>query len=189
MLTHVPCRYYSSYAVHKYVLTPALCYFDWFIDLLIDWLIDWFLLINWFIDWLIDWFHAVFSIMITAVIPPTKFLGSLVLSSTSPATDCFLTRASCLNGQFHNFSSFSQATNFLWSFEKVYHKQEVCFLYFLGQMVSWQYNTNLLDQNWPCTVINDHDWQLWNCPLDFGIVSYQASRRKCSVPVGHGVIL
>ena len=58
------------------------------------------------------------------------------------------------------------AAYILWSCDTVYHKQEVCFLlYFLGQIVSWQYNTNLLDSNWPCTVIYDHVWQLWNCPL------------------------
>ena len=34
----------------------------------------------------------------------------------------------------------------LWSCDKVYHKQEVCFLsYFLDQIVSWQYYPNLLD--------------------------------------------
>jgi len=65
-----------------------------------------------------------------------------------------------------NFQAPPQAAHFLWSCDKVYHKQEVCFiLYFLGQIVSWQYNPNLLDVNWPCTVINDHDWQLWICPL------------------------
>jgi len=33
------------------------------------------------------------------------------------------------------------AAYFLWSCDKVYHKQEVCFLlYFLGQIVIWQYN-------------------------------------------------
>jgi len=59
-----------------------------------------------------------------------------------------------------------QAAYFLWSCDKVYHKQEVCLLLnFLGQIFSWQYNPNLLDKSWPCTVINDHDWQLWNCPL------------------------
>ena len=47
-----------------------------------------------------------------------------------------------------------------------YHKQEVCFLlYLLGKSVAWQYTPNLLDLNWPCTVINDHKWQLWNCLL------------------------
>jgi len=65
-----------------------------------------------------------------------------------------------------NFQAPPQAAYFLWSCDKVYHKQEVCFLlYFLGQIVSWQYNPNLLDKNRPCTVINDHDWQLWNCRL------------------------
>jgi len=39
-----------------------------------------------------------------------------------------------------------QAAYFHWSCDKVYHKQEVCFLlYFLGQIVGWQYNPNLLD--------------------------------------------
>jgi len=64
-----------------------------------------------------------------------------------------------------NFQASPQVEFFLWSNDKVYHKQEVCFLlYFQGQIVSWQYNPNLLDLNWPCTVINDYDWQLWNCP-------------------------
>ena len=30
---------------------------------------------------------------------------------------------------------------------------------------TWQYNPNILDLNWQCTVINDHDWQLRNGPL------------------------
>jgi len=65
-----------------------------------------------------------------------------------------------------NFQAPTQAAYSLWSCDKVYHKQEVCFLlYFLGQIVSLRYNPNLLDYNWSCTVINDHDWQLWNCPL------------------------
>jgi len=24
--------------------------------------------------------------------------------------------------------------------------------------------------NWPCTLINNHDWQLWNCPLFMPVV-------------------
>jgi len=45
-----------------------------------------------------------------------------------------------------NFQAPAQAAYFLWSCDKVYHKQEVCFLlYFLGQIVSWQYTPNLLD--------------------------------------------
>jgi len=65
-----------------------------------------------------------------------------------------------------NFQAPPQAAYFLWSCDKVYHKQKVCLvLYFLGQIVSWQYNPNLLDENWPCTVINVHDWQVWNCPI------------------------
>jgi len=52
------------------------------------------------------------------------------------------------------------------SCDKVYHKQEVhIILYILGQIVTWQHIPNPLDENFPCTVINDHDWQLWNCPL------------------------
>jgi len=46
----------------------------------------------------------------------------------------------------NKFQAPPQAAYFLWSCDKVYHKQEVCFLsYFLGQIVSWQYNPNLLD--------------------------------------------
>ena len=45
-----------------------------------------------------------------------------------------------------NFQAPPRAAYFLWSCDKVYHKQEVCFLlYFLGRIVSWQYNPNLLD--------------------------------------------
>jgi len=61
-----------------------------------------------------------------------------------------------------NFQAPPNALDFLWSCEGVSHKQEVCFiLCFLFQFVTWQYNPNLLDSNWLCTVINDHDWQLW----------------------------
>jgi len=42
-------------------------------------------------------------------------------------------------------------------------------LCFLGQIVTWQLNPNLLDSNWPCTVINDNDWHLWNGPLQGSI--------------------
>jgi len=39
-----------------------------------------------------------------------------------------------------NLQASPHAAYFLWSSDKVYHKQEVCFLlYFLGQIVSWQY--------------------------------------------------
>jgi len=41
----------------------------------------------------------------------------------------------------------------------------VFLLCFLGHIVTWQCNPNLLDYNWPCTVINDHDWQLRKGPL------------------------
>ena len=75
------------------------------------------------------------------------------------------------------FQAPPQAAYSLWSCEKVYHKQEVCFLlYFLCQIVSWQYNPKLLDKNWPCTVINDHDWQLWNCPLKRKFKTLKQSR-------------
>jgi len=47
---------------------------------------------------------------------------------------------------FTIFQAPPQAAYFIWSCDKVYHKQEVFFLlYFLGQIVSWQYNPNLLD--------------------------------------------
>jgi len=45
-----------------------------------------------------------------------------------------------------SFQAPPQAAYFLWYCDKVYHKQEVCFLvYLLGQIVSRQYNPNLLD--------------------------------------------
>jgi len=45
-----------------------------------------------------------------------------------------------------NFQAPPQVAYFHWSCDKVYNEQEVCFLlYFLGQIVSWQYNPNLLD--------------------------------------------
>jgi len=45
-----------------------------------------------------------------------------------------------------NFQAPPQAAYFLRSCDKVYYKQEVCIiLYFLGQIVSWQYNRNQLD--------------------------------------------
>jgi len=45
--------------------------------------------------------------------------------------------------------------------DKVYHKQEVRFLLnLLSQIVTWNLSPNPLDQNWPCTVINDNDWRL-----------------------------
>jgi len=41
-----------------------------------------------------------------------------------------------------------------------------CFPLILGKMFTWQCIPNPLDLNWPfITVINVHDWQLWNCPL------------------------
>ena len=49
----------------------------------------------------------------------------------------------------------------LCSCDKVYIKWEECFLLFLiCPIVTWQYIPKPLDYNWPCTVINDHDWQL-----------------------------
>jgi len=40
---------------------------------------------------------------------------------------------------FHIFQAPPQAACFLWSCDKVYHKQEACFLlYVRGQIVSWQ---------------------------------------------------
>jgi len=59
------------------------------------------------------------------------------------------------------FQTLSSAVDLLWSCEGLWRG----LLCFLGQIVTWQYNPNLLDGNWPCTVINDHDWQLWKCLL------------------------
>ena len=68
----------------------------------------------------------------------------------------------------HSFTMFSSTPTFAKSHclcDKVYHKQEVRFLlYIVGQIVTWQYIPKPLDHDWPCSVINDHDWQLWNCP-------------------------
>jgi len=58
---------------------------------------------------------------------------------------------------------------FYCSCDKVYHQQEVGFLLYLltllGQIVIWLNKPNPLDWNWLCTVINDNNWQLQNCPL------------------------
>jgi len=54
--------------------------------------------------------------------------------------------AECIMDSSTHFQAPLQAAYFLWSCDKVYHKQDVCFLlYFLGQIVSWQYNPNPLD--------------------------------------------
>jgi len=57
------------------------------------------------------------------------------------------------------FQTPPNAVDFLWSCEGVF------LLCFLGQIVTWQFNPNLLDKNWPCTVINDNEWHLRNGPL------------------------
>ena len=45
-----------------------------------------------------------------------------------------------------NFSAPLNVVDFFWSCEGVYHTQKVCFLLcFLSQIVTWQYNPNLLD--------------------------------------------
>jgi len=52
----------------------------------------------------------------------------------------------CILDNSTNFQPLPQAAYFLWYCDKIYHKQEVCFLlYFLCQIVSWQYKPNLLD--------------------------------------------
>ena len=61
------------------------------------------------------------------------------------------------NAPFHKISSSAQCGRFsliLWRLVKG------TFFYVLGQIVTWQYYPNLLDQNWSCTVIIDHAWQL-----------------------------
>ena len=57
------------------------------------------------------------------------------------------------------FQAPPNAVDFLWSCEGV------VLLCFPGQIVTWQYNPNVLVYNWPCSVMNDHEWQLRNCPL------------------------
>jgi len=67
---------------------------------------------------------------------------------------------------------------FLSMCDKVYLKQKVSFiLYLLVQTVTWQYtcNHNPLDYNWPYTVINNHDWQLRNCPFLIWSLSCKAN--------------
>jgi len=60
-----------------------------------------------------------------------------------------------------------QAAYFLWSCDKVYHKQEVCFLlYFLGQIVSWQYNPNLFGLN---LTMYSYKWS-WLTVMELSIV-------------------
>jgi len=49
------------------------------------------------------------------------------------------------------FQTPPNAVDLLWSCEGVFLL-----------VVTWQYNPNLLDWNWPCTVINDHNWPLRN---------------------------
>ena len=53
------------------------------------------------------------------------------------------------NTQMHSSANSPAPPNtvdFLWFCDKVYHKQEVCFLlYFLCHNTTWQYNPNLLD--------------------------------------------
>ena len=45
-----------------------------------------------------------------------------------------------------NFQAPPYVVDLLWSCDKVYHKQEVGFLFYLqGQLVTWQYNPNPLD--------------------------------------------
>ena len=58
----------------------------------------------------------------------------------------------------------------LWSYDNVYHKQEVRFLLYLlayDQIATWQYNTNLFDGNLTITV--DITWS-W---LTVGEVSFE----------------
>jgi len=50
--------------------------------------------------------------------------------------------------------------------DNVNEKQTVrVLLYFRSLIGTWQYNPNLLGYKWRCTAINDHNWQLGNCPF------------------------
>ena len=60
------------------------------------------------------------------------------------------------------FQTPPNALDLLWSCEGLWRVFLLCFL---GQIVTWQFNPNILDQNWPCTVITDNEWQLRNGPL------------------------
>jgi len=76
------------------------------------------------------------------------------------------------------------AVDLLWSCIWSCYKacEGVFLLCFLGQIVTWQYNPNLLDYNRPCTVINDHDCQLRNGPLGGGVQPHlHVCHRRASV--------
>ena len=71
-----------------------------------------------------------------------------IAQQPSDAQRCYSTHrlASRVMHSSTNFQAPPIAVVFLWSCDKVYHKQEICLLlYFLGQIVTWQYNPNLLD--------------------------------------------
>ena len=49
----------------------------------------------------------------------------------------------------HRSAKFQAPLNAVDFFDHV----KACEGVFLGQIVAWEYNPNLLDENWPCTVI------------------------------------
>ena len=69
--------------------------------------------------------------------------------STQPRVMYFWTMCQSATGVIMHRSSKFQAppnvVDFLWSCEGVYHKQEVCFFCFLGQIVTWQNIPKVLD--------------------------------------------
>jgi len=87
---------------------------------------------------------------------------------TSGIIDCMFF-VCCLQLTMHSSTNLKSSPTFAeihCSCNKVYYKQELhILLCILGQIVAWQYIPKPLDSNWPCTVINDHEWLLWNCLL------------------------
>jgi len=75
-----------------------------------------------------------------------------------------------LDTRFEDNAPFRKISNFF-CFDLVKACERVFPLCFLGQIVTWQFNPNLLDTNWPCTVINDNDWHLRNGPSHARFVS------------------
>jgi len=78
------------------------------------------------------------------------------------------------NAWLRKFASsfhFSSISLFVW--KSLYFR-----LYLLGHLT---YNHSPLDKNWPCTDVNDHDWQLRNCPLQWScpnLLFYLFTRKR-----------
>ena len=88
-----------------------------------------------------QWYY-ILSVVI--MLETTKKCGDLISASGSDSfTSCFDFLHCLLNLSIMDsstiFQALPQAAYFLWSCDKVYHKQEICFLLYM-RIVSWQYN-------------------------------------------------